>query len=188
MNHKKIFYFISLLLAITFFIVSEGWTQPQSKPEIKPPIIIQSYVPEKGRYGDVLKFYIEAESQNEDMYRIATLVEQPGVGRYPTDFIMIKKPYRKHLKGYIQWNTFSSRGGSLPEWTQITVKISVFDKAGNESKEVVFPFEFVSTAKQTTKPPAPFDQKDIPKLGNVMIDLINPGRDGGRDRDNDLDK
>jgi hypothetical protein len=40
---------------------------------------------------------------------------------------------------------------------------------------VVFPFTFVSGVKEQSKPPAPFDQEDIPRLGFISIDLKSPG-------------
>ena len=51
--------------------------------------------------------------KNLDMAKIATTVDQPGYGHYPTDFIIGKSPYRKNSKGYTEWNTFSSRAAIL---------------------------------------------------------------------------
>jgi hypothetical protein len=47
--------------------------------------------------------------------------------------------------------------------TITTLKVSVFDKAGNESNEVVFPFTFESGAKDPNnyQLPPPFDQGDL---------------------------
>jgi hypothetical protein len=103
-------------------------------------------------------------------------VDEPGVGRYPTDWINLKPEYRKNLRGYIQWNT-RALGGSLPEWTPITLRVSIIDKAGNESNEVVFPFTFEIGIKDPYqyKLPAPFDKGEIPRLGYIHIDLIPPG-------------
>ena len=113
------------------------------------------------------------------MLRIASVVDEVGYGYYPTDWIYLKSQYQKQFKGYIQWNTFSTRTSYLPEWTQITVKVSVFDKAGNESNEVVFPFTFEITPKEYAyKLPPPFDQGDLPRLGYIMIDLFYPGIGG----------
>jgi len=48
----------------------------------------------------------------------------------------------------------------MTEWTQITLKVSVFDKAGNESNEVIFPFTFETGVRSpySYNLPAPFDQ------------------------------
>jgi hypothetical protein len=181
MNIKKYFGLIGLSLVITFSIASEGWTQ--NKPETKGPIITQSYGVEKGKYGYIWKIYIEAEDPDGDMRKIASVVDHVGYGHYPTDWIILKPQYQKHLKGYIQWNTFSSKASNINEWTQITLKVSIFDKAGNESNEVVFPFTFETGVRSEPKPPAPFDQGEIPKLGNIHIDLM--GADDGRSLEDD---
>jgi hypothetical protein len=179
MNTKKALCFVSLLLALTFFLPCKGWTQlfpysggGQPKPGTHAPIITHAFAVDKGYYGYIWRIYIEAEDPDGEMLRIASVVDQVGVGRYPTDWIYLKPQYRKHFRGYIQWNTFSSKTSYLPEWTQISLKVSVIDKAGNESNEVVFPFTFEITPQQYAyKLPAPFDQGDLPRLGHVTVDL-----------------
>ncbi len=151
----------------------------QPKAGTRGPIITHAFAVEKGYYGYIWKIYIEAEDPDGQMLRIASVVDEVGYGRYPTDWIYIKSEYQKHLKGYIQWNTFSSRSSYLPEWTQITVKVSVFDKAGNESNEVVLPFTFeVTPGEYAYSVPPPFDQGDLPRLGYISIDLFYPGVGG----------
>jgi hypothetical protein len=165
--------FVGLFLGVIFLIDQTGLAQP--KPGTKVPVIRNSYAVDKGRYGTIWKIYIEAEATDAEMVKIAAIVDQPGFGHYPTDFTLLKPSYRNHLKGYLQWNTFSSKGVALKEGDQIILRIFVIDKAGNESQEVVFPFTFVSGVKDQSKPPAPFDQEDIPRLGHVSIDLKSPG-------------
>ena len=179
MKIKKIIWFLALLLAFSFLFTTG--VKAQSKPVTNPPIITQSFGVEKGPYGYIWKIYIEAEDPDGDMVKIASVVDQPGYGHYPTDWIILKPEYRKHLRGYIQWNTFSSRAPYLGEWTNISLKVSIIDKAGNESNVVVFPFEFVSGVKNPYKYtlPALFDQGNLPKLGNIFIDLVEPTFDGG---------
>jgi hypothetical protein len=142
------------------------------------PNITHAFAIDKGYYGCIWKIYIEAEAPNGEMDRIAVNVDQTGYGNYPMDWIILKPRYRKHFKGYLQWNTFSSKAASLPEWTQITVKVSVFDKAGNESNEVVFPFTFESGVKDQDEYhlPAPFDKGNIRRIGHIMIDLCYENR------------
>ena len=182
---KKWIYGLSSMVMVLFFLSSpQGWAQ--SRPEAKAPVITHTFAVEKGQYGYIWKIYIEGEDPDGDMAKIASVVEQPGYGRYPTDWIILKPQYRHQLKGYIQWNTYSSNTSYLKEWTQITLKVSIFDKSGNESNEVVFPFTFESGVKRPYqyKLPSPFDQGDLPKLGNVHIDLYEPtlmGNDRGRD-------
>jgi hypothetical protein len=171
---RKSLWLLSLFLSVILFSVSQGWAQP--KPGAKPPLIGHAFAVERGLYGYIWKIYIEAEDPDGDMLRIASVVGQAGYGRYPTDWIILKPQYRKHFKGYIQWNTFSSRASFLREWTQITLKVSILDKAGNESNMVVFPFTFESgiNDQYNYKLPAPFDQGNIPRLGYVHIDLFEP--------------
>jgi len=185
---RKLFWFLSLFLGVILFSVSEGWTQPlfpysggKVKPGTHAPKITHSFAVEKGIYGYIWKIYIEAEDPDGDMFRIASVVDQVGYGYYPTDWTYLKLQYQKHLKGYIQWNTFSSRTSFLREWTQITLKVSILDKAGDESNIVVFPFTFESGIKDQYryKLPPPFDEGDIPKLGYIHIDLFEPTAMGG---------
>ena len=173
MKIKRLLYLFGLLLALTFFTARAGCAQP--KPETKAPVITRSFAVDKGSHGYIWKIYIEAEDPNGDMFKIASVVDQPGVGHYPTDWVMLKPQYRHHLKGYLQWNLFSPYG-YLREWTDITLKVSIFDKAGNESNVVVFPFTFQTGAKDqyNYKLPAPFDEGDLPRLGHIAIDLVPP--------------
>ena len=175
-NGKSLFLF-NLILGVVLLTAPHGWTQP--KPEERRPIITHTFAVEKGYYGYIWKIYLEAEDPDGQMLKIALVVDQPGVGPYPTDWIYLKPQYQKHFKGYIQWNTFSSKASYMPEWTPITLRVSVIDQAGRESNEVVFPFTFEITPGQYAyKPPAPFDQGDLPRLGYVMIDLFYPGEGG----------
>lgn len=167
---RKLYLLLSLFLSVILFTISQGWAQP--KPGTKTPLIVHNFAVEKGQYGYIWKIYIEAEDPDGDMFRIASVVDEPGIGRYPTDWIILEPQYRKHLKGHIQWNTFDA-SRPLPDGTQITLKVSIFDKSGNESKMAVFPFTFESGVKDPYqyKLPAPFDQRDCPKLGYISIVL-----------------
>ncbi len=144
----------------------------------RAPIITHTFAADKGHYGYIWKIYIEAEDPDGDMDKVAVVVEQMGYGSYPTDWIILKPPYREHLIGYLQWNTFSSKASYLPEWTRIAMRVSIFDRAGNESNEVVFPFTFESGVKDQYEYqlPAPFDQGNIPRLGHIMVDLYHEAR------------
>jgi len=182
MKIKKALCFFSLILTLAFFVPCQGLAQlfpyvggTQPRPGTYAPIITHAFAVEKGYYGYIWKIYIEAEDPDGDMLRIASVVDQVGYGHYPTDWIYLKPDYRKHFRGYIQWNTFSSRTSYMREWTQMTLKVSVFDKAGNESNEVVFPFTFELTPQQYAYSlPAPFDQGNLPRLGYISIDLFDP--------------
>ena len=174
---------LGLLLSFSFFVPCQGWSQmttntgrAQPKPGTHAPIITNAFAVDKGYNGYIWKIYIEGEDPDGDMLRIASVAEQPGKGSYATDWIYLKPQYQKHFQGYIQWNTFGSSASYLPEWTHITLKVSVFDKAGNESNEVVFPFTFESGVKDPYKYklPPPFDQGDNVRLGYIFIDLYQP--------------
>jgi len=169
----KRFLYSMIILACATLLVPH-MVMAENIPKGNPPVITASFAVDKGYYGYIWKIYIEAEDPDGDMSKITAVVHQPGYGHYPTDWIMVKSPFRKQMKGYLQWNTYSSRASYLREWTNITLKVSIFDKAGNESKEMVFPFEFVSVARKESKPPSPFNEEGLPRLGYIHIELFDP--------------
>ena len=178
MKTKRILWFLTIVLGVLLVGVSQDWAQP--KPEKRGPIITHTFAVEKGEYGYIWKIYLEAEDPHGQMLRVASVVNEPGVGRYPTDWVYLKPQNRSHFKGYLQWNTFSSHASYMPEWTMITLRVSVLDKAGNESNEVVFPFTFEITPDQYQyKVLPPFDQGEVARLGHIMIDLYRPDEPGG---------
>ncbi|MGD0918173.1 MAG: hypothetical protein ABSB22_17110 [Thermodesulfobacteriota bacterium] len=143
------------------------------------PVIKHAYAVDRGIYGTILRIYIEPEDPNGDMEKITTPVDQVGYGHYPTDFIILKPPYRKDFKGYIQLNTFSYKTSMMDEWVRNYVTVAVIDKTGEVSNEFVFPFTFETGVGPAPSPPAPFDEGESPKLGFVFINLYNPFRMGG---------
>lgn len=173
---RKRDYLFILIAWVLLFAPSLGWSE--NKPKGNPPVITASFAVETGYYGYIWKIYIEAEDPDGDMSRIAVQVDQLGYGYYSTDWTIVKSPYRAKFKGYLQWNTFSSRAPYLREWTNIKLKVSIFDKTGNESNEAIFPFEFVSGAPRKIKPPAPFNEEGLPRLGYIHIDLFEPTQMG----------
>lgn len=178
----RIFLCIFGVLAITLFFLSFG--RAQSKPNSNAPMITSTFAIDKGYYGYVWRIYIEAEDPDGDMHKIVSTVDQPGWGHYFPDTILIKSQNRNHLKGYVQWNTFSSKTNYLREFTIITLKVSIFDKAGNESNVAIFPFEFVSRSAPRYEVPSPFNKGDK-RLGYIHIDLYEPSFSGfvGRPED-----
>ena len=180
MKIRKITYSVFIIFMLILFAAPQGSAQPS--PRGKAPVITNAYLIGQGRYGDVLKIYIEADDPDGEMLRVATTVDQVAYGLYPTDWIYLKPQYRRHFVGYLQWNTYSSHTGYIREWTWITVKVSVFDKAGNESNVVALPFQFLSEVVKNSRPPAPFDQGNLPRLGHVGINLYEPTQMGdGKD-------
>ena len=186
MKTSRLAYLMGLMITMELSIIAMG--SAQSMPQRKGPVITNFYAVDKGPYGMVWKIYIEAESRDTDMSKIAVVVDQPGQGRYPTDLILLDPQHRNHLKGYLQWNTLSAGGSALQEGTRITLGVSVVDRSGNESNEVAFPFTFVqslggpnesaSGINEQEKFPAPFDNADLPRLGNISIELMGQGTGG----------
>ncbi len=165
---KKILFPFVLFTAVLFLLPQVGLTE--ARPEKNAPVITHAWAKDSGRLGTVLKLYIEADDPNGDMQRIATVIGHVGYGGYPTDWTLVKPQDQHHLIGYLQWNTLGSNSGWIDEWTQLTIKVSVFDKSGKESNVVVFPFTFETTGMKP-KAPAPFDKEKTPKLGNVMTEI-----------------
>jgi hypothetical protein len=64
----------------------------------------------------------------------------------------------------------------MPEWTNITIDITVIDASGNQSKAVVLPYQYQFVSGVTLSPvlPAPFDQAEMERIGWIKIDLVNP--------------
>jgi hypothetical protein len=186
MKTSKLTSLMGLMITMGLSIVAMG--SAQSMLQGKGPVITNFYAADKGPYGMVWKIYIEAESRDADMSRIAVVVDQPGQGRYPTDIILLDPQHRNHLKGYLQWNTLSPAGSALQEGTQITLGLHVIDRSGKESNEVTLPFTFVQSVIRQNEPssgineqekfPSPFDKSDLPRIGNISVELTGQGSGG----------
>ena len=175
MKMKKSIGYFSLISGLLLLAFSFGCVSLPASPPGTRPVITQAFISKEiGRYGDVLKIYVEADDPQGFMFRIATSVDQVGYGHYLADWVYLDPRYQHHVIGYLQWNTFSYNASWMPEWTQLTIKVSVFDTNGNESNEVVFPFEFVSQAVPESPLPPPFNQQNLPLLGHIAINLFNP--------------
>ena len=170
---------VALLLALVLFSLYAGCASNQAMTRkgtppsgSKPPLITSYFAPEKGIQGDAIKFYLAAEDPDGDMRDIGTQITQVGYGVYPTDWTYLREEYRGRFVGYLEWNTGSS--DPLPDGTRVSINISVFDRWGKQSNQIVLPFEFISGASSTVAPPAPFDQASIPRLGYISTELRNP--------------
>jgi hypothetical protein len=153
--------------------IEQSVGKKSGKQEGKPPVITASFAADKGMYGDSIKVYLAAEDPDGDMEKIAVQVTQVGYESYPTSWTYLKPKYHKEFLGYLQWNTFSPDANSMPEWTRISMDITLFDREGNQSKAVVFPYEFL-TGTFSSSPPPPFDKGNMPRIGWIDIDLVNP--------------
>ncbi len=152
---------------------SRTMADPEDEP--RGPRITHAFTLEKIRYGDILKVYIEAEDPEGKMVRIGTVVDQAGYGRYPISWVYLDPTHRRHFRGYLQWNTFSSKTVTLSEGTPIVLTVTVFDRSGNPSNPFAFPIIFESGGKRMSSHqlPPPFDQGDVRKLGSIDIDLMD---------------
>ena len=173
MSKKSIYRVLGVIIAFLLCLSLQGWAQ--SRPGSKAPVITHAFTIEKIMYGDILRVYIEAEDPQGEMLKIATVVDQANYGRYPTSWTYLKPTDRKHVKGYLQWNTFSSKTQIMSEWIPITLTVSVFDKFGNQSNAFTFPITFESGVKRASsyQLPSPFDQSDVKRLGFIDIDLMD---------------
>ena len=141
-----------------------------------PPTITAFFAVDKGRFGDPIKVYLAAEHSSGDMKMVAVQVTQVGYGAYPTSWSYLKPQHGKKFLGYFQWNTFSPMAQSMPEWTNITMNITVIDTSGYQSGAVVLPYQFVTGATPNPALPAPFDQAEMERIGWIRVDLVNPHR------------
>ena len=173
MDKKWIYWVSAAFITAVLCSSPQGWAQSRSGSNA--PVITHAFTVEKLMYGDILKVYIEAEDPEGEMVKIATVVDQAGFGRYPTSWAYLKPTNRKHFKGYLQWNTFSSKTPFVSEWTPITLTVSVFDKSGNESDVFTFPITFESGVKRASSYPVPppFNEKDVSRLGFINIELMD---------------
>ena len=105
MNKRQIRSLSGVFMVFILLSGLQGWAQTRAKTG--GPVITHAFAVEKGSYGFIWKIYIEAEDPHGEMLKIASVVDQPGYGRYPADWIYLKPQYQKGFKGYIQWNTFS---------------------------------------------------------------------------------
>jgi hypothetical protein len=143
------------------------------RPTGSPPVIIGAWVPANGRYGDTVRIYLAASDPDGDMDRVAVQVTQPAMGTYPTNWIFLKSEYRKEFAGYLQWNT-AGKSDTLAEGTPITLNLTVHDKGGNVSAEVLLDYQFLTGGPRVSPPPPPFNQANIPRIGRIDIELVNP--------------
>jgi hypothetical protein len=162
---KKLILFSSFLV-VALFAPHDGWTQ--ERQVLHTPVITRAYAIDRVPYGTTeWKIYIEAEDAGGDMNYVFVVVDEPGHGTYPPDRVLLNPQYRSHLKGYLQWDRVRP-GAPLAEGTQIRVRVSIADKAGNVSNEVFSNNLCVGTSAQQDIP-APFGEIDIPRIGYVAV-------------------
>lgn len=175
---------IAALIFIGTFValsMSMGYPKPLAEWLIKrggsPPVIIHGFASEELSHGDIWKIYVEASDPDGDMRQFVCVFYHAGYGYYSADYVVIKKPHREKMKGYLDFFSSAGAGLWLPEWTQLSLTVYILDKGGNTSNKVVFPLVLSRAAKQGT-PPTPFDVGELDKVGTITVDLINPNWDG----------
>lgn len=170
----------SVLLIVGFVVSGCSQGMMATKPEGPPPIITNFYCANQGQYGYPIKIYLAAEDPAGDMERIAVQVSQVGYGTYPTDWTYLKSEYQKKFVGYLMWDTNGPGTTFLPEWTRITINVTVLDKSGNQSNSVIMPYMFAMGGPTNLPIPPVFNQGMVPRLGYVDVTLHNPdeGNDG----------
>ena len=167
----KVMVSVLLLMGLVVFGCSQGTMV--TRPSGPPPVITNFYSSDQGPYGNPIKIYLAAEDPGGDMLRIAVSVSQVGYGSYFTDWIYLKPQHQKKFVGYLMWDT-NTGANTLPEWTRVTINLSVFDSAGNQSNAVVLPYTFTLGGPTNLPMPAIFSQGNVPRLGYVDINLVNP--------------
>jgi hypothetical protein len=169
----RVIFSVGLMVLLVNSCVGAG--RAPSTSGTQPPVITRSYASTQGAYGQTWKIYIEAEDPDGDMFTITSELQQEGV-RYQksVDTIFVKKRDQKYMKGFLALDTFFLREPGLSVSSRLALRVSITDKAGNESKTAVFHFEYTGKTFEPTSLPAPFDQGDIPKLGNIVIEGTHP--------------
>ena len=160
----------SFFVVVALFAPYDGWTQERQK--LHTPVITHAYATDRGPYGTNWKIYIEAEDAGGDMNYVYVAVDQTGQGRSSPERLILDPQHQSHLKAFVEW---SRAGAGLAEGTHITVRISIADRAGNVSNEVVFPFTFVSEASVQQDVPTPFSGINIPRVGYIGAPHYEPG-------------
>jgi hypothetical protein len=162
MQNYKRFFLISILSWVVFGLCPES----QARTEGSPPEINFAWAQDKIRQGDDWRIYVSATDPDRDMVKIYCRMNS-----YRPDITLIKKEMEGQLNGYLVLRTNSLRnlfGLSL------TLILIIADRAGNESKPVVFPL----TIDGEPMKPLPADrvspslEKDLNKrIGYIGIDL-----------------
>lgn len=161
----------SFFVVVALFAPYYGWSQERQM--LHTPVITRAYATDRGPYGTDWKIYIEAEDAGGDMNYVYVVVDQTGQGSSSPERLLLDPQYQSHLKAFVEWRR---AGAGLAEGTHITVRISITDRAGNVSNEVVFPFTFVSGDSVQQDVPTPFGGINIPRIGHIGAPHYEPGR------------
>jgi hypothetical protein len=175
---------IAFISAVLVLLMGIGYSKSLNewliKPGGRPPVITHWYASEELHHGDIWKIYLEAKDPDGDMRHFVCIFDQLGFGLYPSEYVVIKKQHRGELRGYLRFFSTGGDGLSLPEWTRVSLTVFIRDKGGNKSNKVVLPLVLSRGAKQGLPPP-PFNTGSLDRLGTIMVELFDPGRDPSPD-------
>jgi len=143
------------------------------QPGGSPPVITNSFASKELSPGDIWKIYVEANDPDGDMRQFVCAIKQVGYGDYSADYVVIKKPHREKMKGYLAFYSGAGGGFRLGEWTQLTLTLYIRDRDRNTSDKVVFPLVLSRGSKQAP-PPSPFNTGGLDRLGTIATELKDP--------------
>jgi hypothetical protein len=161
------------LLVLVLIVLLLGCATPQQCKDLagagtgQPPVILDSHAARVIRPGGTWRVYLHAKDKDEDMKDIAAIINQTGVGLYPTSFTPVKAEDSKEVTGYLFLNTSARERNLIND--RLTLKLMVRDCAGNKSKPVEFPLRFDYGPAEKT--PAKWKETANRRLGAIMIDI-----------------
>ncbi len=159
-----------------------GWhLEAMAQGKGSPPVITFFWAQDRIRQGEDWRIYLSATDPDGDMARIYCRIDQSGGQIYRPDIVSVRKGLEGNLNGYLVLRTYSQQdffGVSL------TLTVIIADRAGNESKPVVFPLSF--NGEPMKFPPPEKVSADLAKglnqrIGYIGIDLMRRERIGGGD-------
>lgn len=171
--------FVLVLLAIPLVMVCCATVGERgAQPGGSPPVITNAFASRELSHGDIWRIYVEANDPDGDMRQFVCVFKQVGYGSYSPDYVVIKKPHREKMKGYLAFYSGAGGGLRVSEWTQLSLTLYIRDRGRKNSNKVVFPLTLSLGSKQGAPPP-PFDVNGLERLGAISIELVG---DGGRFR------
>ena len=171
---KGIFILVSVVISLAHQSV-EGQAQTKGSA----PVITFAWAQERIRQGEDWRIFIAATDPDGDMYRIYCRIEQLGGQGYRPDISNIKKGMEGQLTGYLVLRTHSQQDFF---GLYLTLKLTILDRAGNESQSLSFPL--VIDGERTKFPPpdlipAGLEKSLNQRIGYIGIDLMRRDRMGG---------
>jgi len=166
---KKTLIILALISLVAGCTTCKNITAPSGGGE--PPVILDSYAPERIRPGTSWRVYLKAEDPDGDIHYIASQLFQYGVGYYPTDFTYLKGEDREGFAGYIYLNTPAN---SLLLIDNLKLELTILDCEGNRSEPVTLPLSFDNKSSyKPQEPPEKWQMAANNKLGAILVDITS---------------